>query len=483
MTAPRRRVRTDAHELREGFAAIRTEYEVPVEFPPDAAAEAEQAAADGGRVAGTGRRTDLTDLPFVTIDPPGSRDLDQAMHLSRDGAGYRVRYAIADVAAFVTPGGALDLAVRDRALTVYCPDRRVGLHPEVLSEGAASLLPGQTRPAVVWDVRLDADGEVLSADVGRAVVRSRAQLDYPTQQRALDEGRADPMIELLTEVGAARARIERARGGVSLGKPEQEVVDAPGGGWDLEFRAPRPVEDHNAQISLLTGMTAAAMMLEAGVGVLRTMPAAPPEAVRRLRLRGLALGVPWPKGMSYGDVLASLDRSLPATAAFLDAAVSLFRGAAWEPFVGTPPDDVVHGAVAAPYAQVTAPLRRLVDRYGTEVCLAAQEGQEPPEWVLAGLEDLGRVMAEGNRRASAVDRACTDLVEAAVLAPHIGEEFDGVALDGRTVQLTHPAVVARTVEDDLPAGRAVRVRLVRADPQERQVVLTSDLGPEPPEAP
>ena len=200
-------------------------------------------------------------------------DLDQALHLAREGAGYRVRYAIADVAAFVTPGGALDRAVRDRALTIYCPDERVGLHPAVLSEGAASLLPDQDRPAVVWDLLLDADGEPRSTSVRRAVVRSRAQLDYVGQQAALDGGTAAPEIALLAEVGALRARLERERGGVSLGRPEQEVVPVPGG-WSLTFRAPAPVEEHNAQISLLTGMTAARMMLDAGIGVLRTMPAA-----------------------------------------------------------------------------------------------------------------------------------------------------------------------------------------------------------------
>lgn len=470
MPAPRRRVRVDAQVLRAGFAAIRDELQVPVDFPADAAAEAASAARDGGPVV-AGGRADLTDVPFVTIDPPGSRDLDQAVHIARDGAGFRVRYAIADVAAFVKPGGALDQAVRERALTIYCPDVRVGLHPPVLSEGAASLLPGQDRPAVVWDVLLDAGGEVRTAAVARALVRSRAQLDYPSEQRALEAGTADPMLTLLVEVGTLRAALEHARGGVSLGKPEQEVVDRSDGSWDLEFRAPLPIEEHNAQISLLTGMTAAAMMLDAGVGVLRTMPAADAADLKRLRRRALALGVAWPEGATYPEVLLSLDRTTPSSAAFLTAAVTLFRGAAWEPFRGTTPADVVHGAVAAPYAHVTAPLRRLVDRYGTEVCLAATAGRPVPEWVLGGLDGLGEAMAEGSRRASAVDRACTDLVEAAVLAPHVGQVFDGVALDERTVQLARPAVVARTAEAGLPAGRRVRVELVRADPGSREITL------------
>ena len=92
MPAPRRRVRVDAQVLRAGFAAIRDELQVPVDFPADAAAEAASAARDGGPVI-AGGRADLTDVPFVTIDPPGSRDLDQAVHAEREQAGPAPREA------------------------------------------------------------------------------------------------------------------------------------------------------------------------------------------------------------------------------------------------------------------------------------------------------------------------------------------------------------------------------------------------------
>ena len=123
--------------LRAGFARIRAELELPGEFPADVVAEAEAAAAAPNLPA-----YDVTDLPFLTIDPPGSMDLDQAMHLERHGSGFRVRYAIADVATFVRPGGAIDAEAHRRVETLYSPDTRTPLHPPVLSEGAASLLPG-----------------------------------------------------------------------------------------------------------------------------------------------------------------------------------------------------------------------------------------------------------------------------------------------------------------------------------------------------
>lgn len=457
----------DGDVLRGEFAAVRRELEVPEQFPADVLAEAHAAATSHDDPYATDR-VDLRDVPFVTVDPAGSTDLDQALHLERRGTGFRVRYAIADVAAFVRPGGAIDAEAHRRGETVYCPDGRVPLHPTELSEGAASLLPDVDRLAVAWTFELDADGAVTSTQVRRAHVRSRAQLDYAGVQAAAVHAGPDELPTLLTQVGLLRAQQERARGGVSLGRPEQEVVPA-GDGWRLELRAPLPVEDHNAQVSLLTGMAAAGLMLDAGVGILRTMPAASAEALDRLRRQALALGVAWADGDTYGEVLDRLDPTDPAAAAFLAAATTLFRGAAWTPFVDGAPQDVLHGAIAAPYAHVTAPLRRLVDRYGLEVSLAAHAGRDVPGWVTDALPGLGEEMARAARRSSAVDRACTDVVEAAVLARRVGDVFDGVVLDHDTVQLTDPAVVARCDGDDLPVGERVRVRLVRADVAARDV--------------
>jgi exoribonuclease R len=121
-------------------------------------------------------------------------DLDQALHLERDGSGYVVHYAIADVAAFVTPGTALDAETHVRGETSYFPDLRVPLHPPVLAEGAASLLPDQVRPAVVWTLDLDETGELRTTNVQRARVRSTRRLEYGEVQRAIDAGTADEQL-------------------------------------------------------------------------------------------------------------------------------------------------------------------------------------------------------------------------------------------------------------------------------------------------
>ena len=138
------------------------------------------------------------------------------------------------------------------------------------------------------------------------------------------------------------------------------------------------------------------MMLKGRIGVLRTMPPADPRDVKRLRRQATALGVSWPEGQAYGEVLAGLDRTQPGAAAFLVQALSLFRGAAWTPFEGAAPEVRSHAAVGGPYAHVTAPLRRLVDRYGLEVCVALAGGHDVPDWVRQAT--AGPRRGDGGRR-------------------------------------------------------------------------------------
>ena len=450
------------------WAALRAELQVPLDFPPDVLAEAETAAGSPRLPA-----EDLTDLPFLTIDPAGSLDLDQAMALERDGTGFTVHYAIADVAAFVTAGTALDAETHRRGETAYFPDLRVPLHPPVLSEGAASLLPDQVRPAVVWRLGLDARGELQSTDVRRARVRSQRRLDYVGVQRVIDDGSADEGLMLLKEIGERRLALARDRDAVDLATPEQEVSDGPDGRPVLAYRAPVAAEAWNAQISLLTGIAAARLMLAGKVGLLRTLPPADPGAVASLRRSALALGLPWPEGTPYGDVISALDPARPAAAALLTLATRLLRGAAYTAFDGEVPAQPLHSAVAAPYAHCTAPLRRLADRYVNEACLALCAGEPVPAWARAALPALPAEMAAADKRAHEIDPAIVDLAEAVLLAPRVGETFQAVVVEsgpkGGMVQLLEPAVRARCEGADLPLGTTIAVRLVEADVATRKV--------------
>lgn len=260
--------------LRAALRGLRAELGLSAGFPPAVLAEAAE-AAESPDLSG---HQDATDLPFLTIDPPTSTDLDQAMHLERRGNGFRVHYAIADVAAFVRPDSALDAEAHHRVTTHYFPDGKVPLHPTALSEGAASLLPGETRPAALWRIDLDSEGRQTACEVRRALVRSRAKLDYAGVQRQIDAGTAEEPLALLRDIGRLREEQEVARGGISLDVPEQEIVERDGT-LDLDYRVPLPADGWNAQISLLTGMAAARIMTESGTGILRTLPVAPDGAV------------------------------------------------------------------------------------------------------------------------------------------------------------------------------------------------------------
>lgn len=462
-------------DLEPVFAAVRAAHEVADRFPAAVLAEAEQAARRG-----PASDLPLVDLPFVTLDPAGARDLDQAFHLARRaGGGFTVRYAIADLGSWVAPHGAVAAEAWRRVLTVYCPDRRVPLHPRVLSEQAASLWPDAARPAVLWTIDVAADGETCGVDVRRALVRSRATLDYAGVQAALDAGTAEPMLTLLPVVGALLARAQLERGGSSLPLPDQEVV-ATDAGYRLEYRRPLPVEDWNAQLSLLTGRAAAALMLDAGVGVLRTMPPPAPSDERRLQRVAAALGIDWPDGQAYGRVLAALPEPSGRVVAFLNEAAELYRGAAYVAFAGEPPGQTGHAAIGAPYTHCTAPIRRLVDRFASEVCLAVAGDRPVPDWVLGALPDLPGRMLEGRRRVGDVERESLDAVERAVLEPYRGTPLPAVVIDVRDerrgeVAVREPAVIGscrgrlalgeglRVVLDTTAADADQRVRFVRAD--------------------
>jgi exoribonuclease R len=400
-----------------------------------------------------------------------------------------VHYAIADLTAFIEPGGLLDIEAHRRGESLYGADSLVPLHPRELSEGAASLLPDQVRPAYLWTITLDAEGAQTDARVERALVRSRQKLDYAGAQELVDRGDGGTVLDLLKQVGTLRVHQEAARGGVNLPMPEQ-VVDCSTDPWRLEFRELLDVETWNAQISLLTGFAAASMMVYGRIGILRTLPPPPPEAVTRLHRTARALGIDWPAEQTYPDFIRSLDPAKPSHAAMTVASTTLLRGAGYAAFDGELPAQPEHAALASEYAHVTAPLRRLVDRYGLEVCAALCAGTEVPTWVREGLHALPETMQRSNRLASAYENAVLDLVEAATLQGRTGERFAGVVVaaerdDPRKgdAVVRDPAVEARVAgEQPLPVGEDVELVLAEADPATRRVRFTLP-GPDRPHAP
>ena len=271
--------------------------------------------------------------------------------------------------------------------------------------------------------------------------------------------------------------------------PEQEVV-AEEDHVCLTWRSMNPIEDANAQLSLMTGMAAASLMLEHGAGILRTMPPAEQRAVDRFRRQSEVLGVPWREGVEYGEFLRSLDWREPTHLALLNLATSLFRGASYAAFTRPEevPEDPVQAAIAAPYAHTTAPLRRLVDRFVLLVCLDHAQGRSPSQELLAALGEIPEAMQSTGAQAGNLERAARELVETAALAAWQGETFDATVIERREasegngsgaplrveVQLTNPPVTA-WVPMDAEVGTVVRVRLETVDvPARRAVFVAAD---------
>ncbi|WP_371638888.1 RNB domain-containing ribonuclease [Streptomyces virginiae] len=457
--------------LRSALVELRAELKVPSAFPNRVLKAADKAAAQSHP-----HHKDATHLPFFTIDPPTSKDLDQAMHLERrPGGGFRVYYAIADVAAFVKPGGPLDVEAHDRIESLYFPDLKVPLYPPVLSEDAVSLLPDRVRPALVWQHDLDAQGNVTTSSVSRAMVRSRAKLSYQGVQQAIEDGTAEESVALLREIGMLRESVEVTRGGISVNLPDQEVT-LDDGSFRLSYVATLPVEGWNEQLSLMTGMAAAQIMLDSGTGILRTQKEqADQHVVRRLHDIAKCLGIDWGTGVSYAALVRTLDPRNQKHMAFLTEATTTMLKAEYTVFrdFGTP-QHTMHATIAAPYTHCTAPLRRLVDRYTGDLCVAACADEPPPKWVLDAMYCLPCDMARG--KAGVADRQTVDLAEAAVLMHRVGEVFDAAVIDTDAewndplegkVFLADPAVLAKVASTNgqrLRLGASVRATLKRADP-------------------
>jgi VacB/RNase II family 3'-5' exoribonuclease len=488
------------------FQHIRDTLKIPSEFAPDVLAEAEVVVQYDFNALPSQQ-----EVPFITIDPPTSRDLDQAFFAARRGTGYEVKYAIADVGFFVARGSAMEQEAWQRGLTLYSPDLKTPLYPPRLSEGAASLLPDVARPAIVFSFALNARGEVESFTIDRAVIRSRAKLAYPDVSAHLDSERTSAKggalaghewseaLTLLEEIGRRREQLEAERGGVSLRIPAQQVErwSTALHGYRLAFEESSEVEGWNAQISLMTGMAAAQLMIARGVGLLRALDPPRPERVQMLRLTAQALQINWPDEMPYDAFVRSLDPKQPLHAVMLHQAARVTGGARYIAFEGEA--HARHSAIAALYAHVTAPLRRLADRYVLDLLVELASGNTPSQALIKTLRELPRVMSNADRLSRQLEAAILDFAEVRLMQDRVGEVFNamviGLRQDGATVQITDPplrtlipATVWNSQPDDITLsqdgatlevggtritlGQMVKLKLEAANPKARTLSFT-----------
>ena len=471
---------------------------LPVRFPDEALAEAEQASAPG-----LDGRTDLRALPLVTIDGADARDFDDAVWAEADPApdnpdGWRAVVAIADVAHYVRPGSALDKAARERGNSAYFPDRVVPMLPEALSAGLCSLKPGEDRACLAAHLTIDAEGTVSDWRFERALMRSAARLTYEGVQEAADGGGEDLPAPVRAAIpalygvyGALRAARER-RGALDLELPERVVTLTDDGavahvGFARRYDSHRLIEE-----LMIAANVAAASALEAKNApcmyrVHDRPDTAKLESLREfLRSRGIAL----PRGGAvrpdtFNRFLALLEDPRDAGVASL----MILRAQAQAEYS---PRNIGHfGLGLKRYAHFTSPIRRYADLLVHRALIAAY-GLGPGgsgRGETAALEQVGAHISSTERRAQAAEREALDRYCAAYLAQHTGAEFGGriagvtrfgvfVSLDetgaeglvpARTLGVGRPRFDARrqTLDVDrrtLCLGDPVVVSLEEADP-------------------
>ena len=454
-----RAIADPSEALGRGLASIRREFQIPQAFPPEVLAAAERAARRP-----PAEHADRTGLPFVTLDPASSTDLDQAFAVERDGTDLLLHYAIADVAWFVEDGDPVDREAWKRGTTQYLPDGKAGLYPPVLSEGAASLLPDGPRPAVVFAVRIAEDGSVRLDGAERAVIRSRAKLAY-------DKVAPSDLPSDFAELARRIQRAEAERGAARVNPPAQELAALGDGRFELLFRPALESEISNAALSLATNLAVADTLLAHRTGLFRIRAEPDERAVMRLRHTAEGLGLSWAEQTPLAELERGLDPADPRQATLMLAIQRAGQGASYVPYrEGETP---WHSAVAATYAHATAPLRRLADRYVVRAALAIANGRPVPDAVERAFEALPEVMARAGALGSRIERAAIDLAEAVLLGGREGEIFQAVAteIEDRNVriQLCDLPVTARVAAEGVEAGEGLRVRLVEADQDRRTV--------------
>ncbi len=424
---------------------------IPHAFSPAALAEAARV-----RPASLEGREDWRPLALVTIDPPDAKDHDDAVHARADDdprnpGGFVLSIAIADVAAYVHQGSALDREALERGNSVYFPDRVVPMLPERISNDLCSLRPHEDRPALALEAVIDAQGRKLRHAFHRVMMRSVAKLAYDQAQAAMDGAPDDTTRPLLGEViaplyaayGALKmARAERQP--LDLDLPERKLFLKPDGTLDRVVVPPR-LEAHRLieELMILANVCAAETLERAHIPLLYRVHDEPSaEKLEGLREVLASIGIKLPRqGAMRPGLFNTILKRVEGTPhqAFINEVV--LRTQAQAEYA---PENYGHfGLNLRRYAHFTSPIRRYADlivHRGLIGALHLGKDGLSASVTVAALAEIGARISAAERRAMAAERDTVDRLIAAHLADEIGAVFDarinGVTRAGLFVSLT-----------------------------------------------
>jgi ribonuclease R len=443
---------------------------LPGEFPRAALAEAD-ALPDEPAAGEVGRRLDLREVPFVTIDGADAKDFDDAVAVSRGPAddSWTLYVAIADVSHYVQEGSALDAEALSRATSIYLPGRCIPMLPERLSNNLCSLRPDTDRLAMAATMEIGPAGDTLGVKLAPAIIRSRARLTYAQAQAAIDDQRvaAGPAWEHrrhIRDMGALATKLAKRRtkqGALELSTTEPEVIFDPSSG-EVETVRPRPRQPAHRlieQLMLTANSAVGAHLTKLGLpAIFRVHPSPDPERIATLVAAAAALGFDPPAvpggGAPPPSVLAAFLARVadePAGPALHQLALRCLAKAVYAV------DDIGHyGLATKGYLHFTSPIRRYPDLVVHRLIRATKRRKKriDKEALEGSLQEIAEHSSAMERRAMEAEFEALDLFRCLAVIDRVGDELDA------------------TVATVVPFGLFLQV----ADPFVEGLLHISDLG-------
>ncbi|WP_299081948.1 ribonuclease R [uncultured Ruegeria sp.] len=456
---------------------------IPDDFPDKVIEEADKA-----RPVGLKGREDLRDMPLLTIDPSDARDHDDACYAHADDdpknpGGHVIWVAIADVAAYVQPGTALDREARKRGNSSYFPDRVVPMLPDRLSGDLCSLHEGVPRACIAVRMQIDADGNKIGHRFVRGLMRSAASLHYAEVQEAIDgsvNDKTGPLLEpVLKPLYAAYAALKKARAErqpLDLDLPERKIIlSEQGEVQSVAFRDRLDAHRLIEEFMILANVSAAETLIAKRRPLLFRVHEEPaPEKLESLRETAQAAGL----NLAKGQVLQTrhLNALLNAAAGTEDAELinlSTLRSMAQAYY--NPANFGHFGLALRNYAHFTSPIRRYADLIVHRALITAHNwGNDGlTEEEIDRLEETATHISDTERRSMMAERDTTDRYLAAYLSERVGNEFSGrisgIARFGAFVKMDE------TGADGLVPVRSLGREFFHFD-QEAGTLMGSDTG-------